>query len=176
MASKNLISLAKGKKPDAPVKKPVEKKVEAKKLTPAEERDLKAKETVKNLLDGVDLTPPKNEEELIEIDSSPKQGVDWLEEQVGRLAEENAALKSELELSKADYAKVFDDYRRLKGGSGVVASNPEENSALKVSVIKLFNEIQANYMAMGKNFVIVPPAFLNRLVMFFPFLNDEKKF
>jgi len=29
---------------------------------------------------------------------------------------------------------------------------------------------------MGKNFVIVPPAFLNRLIMFFPFLQDEKKF
>lgn len=184
MAEKNLIKIAKGngngKKPAVTAKKPAEKKVVETKLSPDQERNLKAKQTVEKLLEKVDLditSPKKDNEELIELDSGPKSGVEWLEEQIGRLSEENSALKSELELSKADYAKVFDEYRRLKGGGGgVVLSNPDENSTLKVSVIKLFNEIQANYVAMGKNFVIVPPAFLNRLVMFFPFLQDEKKF
>ncbi len=180
MAEKNLIRIAKGngngKKPAVTAKKPAEKKVVEEKPTPAELRDKKAKEAVKNLLDGVDLTPPKKDEELIELESGPKSGVEWLEEQMGRLSEENSALKSELELAKVDYSKMFDEYRKLKGGGGVVLSNPDENSALKVGVIKLFNEIQANYLAMGKNFVIVPPAFLNRLIMFFPFLQDEKKF
>ena len=183
MAEKNLIKIAKGnsngKKPAVTAKKPVEKKVVENKLTADQERNLKAKQTVEKLLEKVDLdiTSSKKDEELIELDSGPKSGVEWLEEQIGRLSEENSALKSELELSKADYAKMFDDYRRLKGGGeSVVLSNPDENSALKVGVIKLFNEIQANYLAMGKNFVIVPPAFLNRLIMFFPFLQDEKKF
>ena len=47
---------------------------------------------------------------------------------------------------------------------------------------KLFNEIQDNYISMynpatGKSgLVIAPIAFMNRLIMFFPFLESEKKY
>ena len=54
---------------------------------------------------------------------------------------------------------------------------------IKNSVVKLFNEIQENYFSMGKNphtgqpnLIIPPIAFMNRMIQFFPFLDNEKKF
>jgi hypothetical protein len=175
MAKQNLVKLAKGNAGKTTTAKPKTTKAPAKKaekpLTPAQERDLKAKQKVEELLQDVELTP-KKDEELLEVESEPIKGVDWLEEQVTTLSDENTRLKGELTVAKRDYEKLFAEFQKVKTG-GVSVS---DDSALKVNIIKLFNEIQANHMALGRNFVIVPPAFLNRLIMFFPFLNDEKKF
>jgi len=179
MANKNLVKLAKGsgnKTKTSTTKKSTEKKVVEKPLTSAEERDIKAKQKVQELLEGVPHTSLKNDE-IFEIESEGNEkSVEWLGEQVSKLSENNEKLKSELVLTKEDYLKILTDYQKLKQGGDVILSDTASDTALKVSIIKLFSEIQANYIALGKNFVIVPPAFLNRLIMFFPFLASEKRF
>ncbi len=185
MAKGNLMSLAKKgneKKNDPKAKKNEEKKEtkEVVVLSPEEERDLKAKEKVKELLKDVDLTPDKDKnDELIQVDDEIDEpvGVEWLEEQLTLLTEQNAALKAELELAKADYAKLFAEFQRIKN-SGVVGDDKT-----KETVINLFNEIQAHYFQSGfhpttgaPNLILYPVAFMNRMIMFFPFLGQYKKF
>ncbi len=174
----NLVKLAKSdgetKKKITTVKKAT--KVE-KVLTPEEERDLKAKQKVNELLKDVDLMPKKEGEELLELDEGKEnKSVEWLEEQLVALSDANAKLKSELDVAKGDYTKLFAEFQKIKQGGDVVLSNNDVDTPLKASIVKLFNEIQANHLALGRNFVIVPPAFLNRLIMFFPFLEGEKRF
>lgn len=175
----NLVKLAKSsneiKKKTTAVKKTT--KVE-KVLTPEEERDLKAKQKVNELLKDVDLVPKKESDTLLELDEEAKEdkGIDWLEEQLTALSDENAKLKSELEVAKGDYSKLFAEFQKSKQTGEVTLSNNDIDTPTKASLVKLFNEIQANHLALGRNFVIVPPAFLNRLVMFFPFLEGEKRF
>lgn len=177
----NLVKLATGSnKKVTPVKK-AEKVVE-KKLTPEQERDIKAKETVKNLLGDVDLTLKTKSEDLFEIDTPPKEGGDimWLQEQVALLSSENQNLRNDLQVAKTDYTRIFNELQNLKGGGGLNDDN------LKKGVLTIFHEIQSNYMknpgfttqpTIGTpNFVIVPAAFLNRLIQFFPFLANEKRF
>ena len=177
-----LISMATGgtKKP---VQKEVVKKVKeiVKTLTPDEERDLKAKETVKSLLDGVDLdiTPKeKKEEELLEVDSVVSQNSDWLQEQVALLASENEILKAEAAVAKADYQRIFAENQAIKNGAGI-----QGDAELKNGILTIFHELQSQYLKNpgmtpygSPNFVIVPPAFINRLIVFFPFLAKEKRF
>lgn len=174
MAKKNLVSMAKGgtnktTKTGTTAKTTGKTK---KSLTPAKERDLKAKQKVEELLSDVELTQ-KKDGSLLEMENEPIKGVDWLEEQVSKLSEENSKLKNDLVTVKEDYNKLFSDFQKVKKGE---TPTPVPDTELKGNVVKLFDEIQANYMAMGKNFVIVPPAFLNRLITFFPFLKKQKKF
>ena len=96
------MKLAKGKKEvtKAPAVKE-EVKAPEKVLTPEEERNLKTKAKVEELLDGVKLTlePEEKKEELLEVAENEDQpkSTDWLEEQVSKLSEENDGLKSEIE-------------------------------------------------------------------------------
>lgn len=175
MAKSNLIKMATGSnKKEKPVKKSVEKKVVEKPLTPAEERDLKAKAKVDELLQGVELTI-KKEDDLLEVENETvDKNIEWFEEQLTLLSDENTKLKGELEVAKGDYGKIFAELQKKQGS--VVQSGGEVDTALKAKVIQLFTEIQANHISMGRNFVIVPAAFLNRLIMFFPFLQNEKRF
>jgi hypothetical protein len=173
-SNKSLVNLATGKKPV--VKK--EEKVTKKLLTPEEERDLKAKETVNKLLSGADLTPPKEKkDELLEVEPEVK-GNEWLQEQVSLLSSENVVLRNDLDVAKDSYARIFAENQRIKTGAGIA-----DEGVLKSQVIKLFHELQSNYINMGKdqytgdpNFRIIPGAFLNRLIQFFPFLQQEKRF
>jgi hypothetical protein len=180
MASKTdskLISLATGKKNIA---KPEPVEVVEKENTPEEERDLKAKKTVENLLKDVSLTPKKEEaeEEIFEIDNKKVENIEWLQEQLGLVTSENDLLKSDLLAAKDDYAKLLTENQRIKNGASI-----QDDGVLKSTVTKLFHELQSNYISMGKNmytgepnFRIVPGAFLNRLIVYFPFLQKEKKF
>ena len=80
----NLMKLAKGKKEvtKAPAVKE-EVKAPEKVLTPEEERNLKTKAKVEELLDGVKLTlePEEKKEELLEVAENEDQpkSTDWLE-------------------------------------------------------------------------------------------------
>ena len=78
-SNKSLVNLALGGNKKATPAKKKEVVVE-KKLSPEEERDLKAKETVKNLLDGaeINLTPKPKEEDLLEVDETQVKSADWL--------------------------------------------------------------------------------------------------
>lgn len=177
-----LISMATGgtKKP---VQKEVVKKVKeiVKTLTPEEERDIKAKETVKSLLDGVelDIVPKeKKEDELLEVDSSTTQNSEWLQEQVALLASENELLKHDFAVAKSDYQRIFAENQAVKSSAGIQSDDDMKNGLLTV-----FHELQSQYMKNPgftpygtPNFVIVPAAFINRLIVFFPFLAKEKRF
>lgn len=178
----NLVKLATGTKKTAQKEVVKKEKVVEKILTPEEKRDLKAKETVKSLLTGVDLEiKDKSKEELLEIDTAPisdDKGDMWLQEQVSLLSSENVNLRNELDVAKDSYAKIFAENQHIKGNAGTT-----NDGEIKGQVIKLFHELQANYMNMGKdqytgepNFRIVPGSFLNRLILFFPFLQQEKRF
>lgn len=175
---KNLVNLAKsGKK--STVKKIVKKqpvKKNVKKLNDDEKRDIKAKETVAKLLEEspiITLDPKINEQTVPKEDLIPTiKGVDWLEDQVSLLTEKNNKLTVDLELAKSDYQKLLMN----KGGN--VGSDD-----LKVGLLKLFDELQENYIRMGVNpqtgignFTIYNPGFLNRLMKFFPFLVEMKRF
>ncbi len=176
MAGKNLLKLAKGAKKPAPVKKVSEKVIEKPKSL-AEERDIKAKQKVEELLQDVPLVIEKKEE-LLEVDNIQENvSVEWLEEQITLLSEKNEALKAELEVSKADYIKLFSDFQQVKNGG---VSN---NDAVTLKVIELFNELQENHIKLGTdsrtgigNFRIYCPGFLNRMILFFPFLANEKRY
>jgi len=183
MKENKLMSLAKGaKKAVVPVVKKVEVKKVVKKTTPEEERDLKAKETVAKLLEDIPLNPNEKvkEQEKSEVASSTQLNDNsWLQEQVEALSSEMELLRTELGEAKENYAKIFAENQRLKNGSNssdVMDSNVVDDSALKQTVVRIFNELQQQHLKLGRNFVIVPPAFMNRLIMFFPFLEGEKKF
>jgi len=193
MAKTSLVNLAKGngKKP-VPATKPVVKEVVEKKLTPTEERDLKAKERdlkakqkVEELLEGVPMTPTEMEkkEAVLELDETVQaevQGTDWLTETVSALTAENQLLHAEMETAKLSYEKIYNENQRLKSGVGIV-----DDGALKAKVVNLFNELQFNYSKSPgmspvypgiPNFVIHPVAFMERMIMFFPFLANEKRY
>jgi len=180
-STKQLVNLAKGvTKKSTPVKKEVVPEVV---LTKEEERNLKAKETVKELLSDseVDLTfTSKPKEDLLEVDDDQEPtGSDiWLQEQVAALTSENQLLKGELEVMKVDFQKMFNENQRIKNGAGL-----QNDGELKNGILTIFHEIQSNYLKNPgltpygtPNFVIVPPAFLNRLIVYFPFLQSEKRF
>jgi hypothetical protein len=176
----NLVKMAKtvGKKANV-AEKPVEEVVEKPK-TAEEERDLKAKAKVEELLQGVDLslTKENKEEELLEVESVDNKSTEWLEEQISLLSGQVETLRSELAQSKDDYAKVFALYQQIKSGAGV-----QDDGDVKQNAIKLFVELQNAHLSMGfnpqthaPNLIIAPIAFMNKLIVFFPFLAQYKKF
>ena len=184
MAKTNLMKLAKGDKPKLqPVKKAtIEKKVvKEKPLSLEQERDLKAKAKVDELLQHVDLIP-KTQDELLEVEPENEiKGTEWLEEQVSKLSEENEKLRSEATLAKEDYERLFIELQNIKGGG--LPYNNSNDGLLKVKVAQLFNELQSAYFSNGMNpntgepnLIIFPVAFMNRLILFFPFLQNEKRF
>jgi hypothetical protein len=183
MRKKNLIDLAKSstttaKKPitkKTVIKKPIEKK-----LTSEEERKLKALETVNKLLEDSPITNLNKKEELLEINQTPVEepkGIEWLEEQVTLLSEKNEALSAELTLSKEDYKRLMIDVQQ-----GRINTIDGSDGDIKIAVLQLFNELQENHIKLGVNqegignFRIYCPGFLNRMIKFFPFLEEVKRY
>lgn len=137
----------------------------------------KVKEIANDLLKDIPLTVDEHMNNATEMviesseinDKKSQSNSEWLEEQVGLLTDQVQELRKQL----ADKNEEFDNL--LKGGN-------HSDSQLKDTVIRLFSEIQTNYLSMGKNpvtkqpnLVIPPLAFMNRMVLFFPFLNEIKK-
>jgi len=163
---KDVIGIAKSSKSTRkPAARKTTRKPATKKLTPEQERDLKAKQKVEELLEDVELTPKKDDLlEFVEEEKQEPKGVEWLEEQLEVLSKRNQELEAE--------------NQQLKEG-GVVPSDE-----VKDAVVRLFDELQSNYLKMGPhpnipnrgNFTIFTPGFLNRMIKFFPFLVDHKKY
>jgi len=187
MAKTDVINLAKSgkataKKPAA--RKPAAKKPAARKRKPAvkeptaeEIRDQKAKETIEKLLEDSPITTlDKKEEDLLILDETPEEepkGVEWLEEQVGLLSQKNEAITAELKV-------ISIENEQLRGGVVPTTTNDGE---VKGVVIKLFDELQTQLINRGvnpntgnPNFVIHTVAFMNRLIKFFPFLEQMKRY
>lgn len=167
---KNLTSLAKGNKGKAVAKTTVVKKAEEIKKT-TDDRDLKVKQKVEELLQDIKLT--KEEKVEVKESSEMKRGADWLIEQIDVLTERNAVLEKEAEEARENYKKIYE----------TMQNKPQPtNSNTDAKVLELFDELQTNYVKMGigpggrPNFVVNFPAFLNRMIMFFPFLENYKKF
>lgn len=175
---KNVVGIAKAKSPKKSTarkpaaKKAVRRKPAAKKpesvLTPEEQRDAKAKATVNELLQDVDLRLEKKDE-LLELDETPEtpvagsQSVKWLEEQL---------------VLQASKIKNLEMQLAATGGASIVIDNK-----IKEAAIDLFEELQTNHLKMGVdpqskigNFRIYCPGFLNRMIKFFPFLEEFKKY
>lgn len=168
--AKNLAGIAKKSGTTTPKKtaarkpaarKPAAKKPVEKKLSAVEERDLKAKARVEELLQDSLVTTLKNKDELLELDeTSPvveEQGIEWLQEQVGLQATLIETLRRELAEAKSNVPAGSDD-------------------GTKKALITLFNELQENHKKAGNNFIIYPVAFMNRMTKFFPFLVKEKRY
>lgn len=181
MAKKNdVVGLAKTTKKPAVKKsvakrttrKPVAKKPVEKKLSLEEERDLKAKAKVEELLQDSPIVTLDKSEDLLELEEPIKEepkGIEWLEEQVGLLTQKNEVLTAELDAIKIGNQK-------LKLG------DTSTNGEIQKVVIQVFNELQENHIKMGVdnrgigNFRIYCPGFLNRLIKFFPFLEQHKRY
>lgn len=197
MTKNNLIDLAKSgkeitkaakkttKKPAAKksAKKVTAKKVVVKEQTPEELRDLKAKKTVEKLLEDSPIVTLENKEKILEIEqptTDEPKGVEWLEEQVTLLTEKNNALTAEMDVVKGDFNKILLENQELKNGS-LGDSVPNDNN-VKTVVVQLFNELQDNHIKLGVdkngigNFRIYCPGFLNRMIKFFPFLEEVKRY
>jgi hypothetical protein len=171
---KNLASIARSGK-NISTFSTVTNNVTEKPKTKEEERDIKAKETVEKLLEGVELVP-KKENDTVEIETTVhKEGKEWLEEQVGLLSEQVEQLRSELGQSKEDYTKIYQELQLKKG-------NPKDllNETLVQNVVLMFNELQANLT--GRNQERTPhdivkiDYLLNQIMLLFPFTEQYRKF
>lgn len=174
----NLLKLAKkngGDNKSTTAKKSTEI-MDEKPISPTEERDMKAKQKVRELLKDVNLKP-ETKEEIFELEQEKSEkpdekSIEWLQEQVSLLSEECERLKTELKIVNENYAKIFTEYQKLKNSSTIVGNDAN----IKMNLIRIFNELQSNHLSLGNNFIIYPVAFMNRLIMFFPFLNEHKRF
>lgn len=186
---KKLTQLAKKGKPGRPAKNDSEKNqtniksttpvVEEKKiLTPEQERDLKAKQKVEELLQDVNLTPNKQEEEIVnEITptNSEVKNIEWLEEQVSRLGEQNEFLKSENDQLRLDYDKLYAETQNKKN-----SGNTLESETYVQNIISLYMELQNNLLGHNKERVSWSTAnikiLLDKLNVLFPFTEQYKKY
>ena len=175
MSTKNTVGIAKGNARKAAARKPATRKSAAKKLaaplTPEQERDLKAKQKVEELLKDSSLSEPKDD--LLVLEDEEPKGTEWLQEQLPLLTQQLEALKTELKTEQDKNAVLTKKLEDTGGGDGEVTK----------AVHMLFDELQTNYIKMGKNqttggpnLVIAPTAFLNRLIQLFPFLAKKKQF
>jgi hypothetical protein len=184
MAKESLFKFAKGNE------KPKKQQEKEKNLTPEEERDLKAKQMANTLLQDVKIPKigEQANDDLLEVDNnhgnsteinclSASLSVEWLTEQLSLLTVENEKLRNEIMVAKEDYAKIFAEYQRFKGTAAPV------DGEIKIKIIELFDELQNNYISMGinphtgrENFIVRFPNFLQRMILFFPFLESKRKY
>lgn len=146
-----------------------------KKTSTVENKNDLARRKVDELLSDLPIDP-KKKDGLLELDESSeitvdKQSVEWLQEQLTKLADENEKYKKEAEEAKINYKKIYDDFQKIREGKNIVTDDE-----IKQKVSTVFNELQTNYLKYGKNFVIAPVAFMNRMVMYFPFLKNQRKY
>ena len=180
----NLAKLAKGNNKKLPevVKKPqvksiIKPKVVEVKLTPEEERDIKAKQKVEELLQGVDLTinPSANVEEVVD-ENTPQSAEtnEWLEEQAGLLSDQTEILRSELAIAREDYARLYENMQNSRGGN----SNGYENETMIQNILTIYNELDSNLRgknAEGQIWTTVDIRYLlNQMNQLFPFTARYK--
>ena len=162
------------KKRGRPAKKKVEPQTTKKVEEPVETAESKIEKRVQNLLGDFDVLSPKKEAEKLEQqqkqqETQPenKNDIEWLSDELDRSTQENNELKKELNLYKEELKRVM--------GENNIDDN-RSNQIIKRQVIELFSELQTNYIKLGRNLIINPPNFINRMIKFFPFLEEYKTF
>ena len=171
----SLIGLAKGTKKTTTSPKKSVKKIEKPK-TQEEERDIKAKAKVEELLQSVELTPNKIiKEDTPVIVHEKREGIEWLEEQVTLLSEQSETLRNELAQAKDDYARLFQDFNNKKGNS-----NNMLNETIVQNILLLFSELSANASGNNPEKTIWKTVEIRYLIMqmlqLFPFTERHKRF
>lgn len=165
-------------------KKNIQKPVEKKEVVVEETTENKnIKETVSKLIEHVDLlkvnvvsnsfkgempvtsTPENNFDVIVETKDST---LAWYEEQLSEMHQKY----DEVVIEKQKLLELMDN--RALGNSTYGVSRYDDD--LKRCVIQLYLEIQDNHLNWGRNFIINPPNFLERLIELFPFLNNYRKY
>jgi hypothetical protein len=182
---KNLAHLA--KKGNSQVQTKVTPIVKSKVVEPKtieEPKIVTPKEMISNLLEDINTLTKAPVEVVIpdeiQLTTEEKEASTWLQEQVALLSEESELLRSEIRALQAENDGLRNNY----GGVHENGLNSENNdNRVASSVINLFNELQNNLISMGvnqqtgkPNLFIAPVEFLKRMIMYFPFLDNEKKF
>lgn len=157
MAKKNLAKIAKGKQ---------KKKPSSKKITPKEKAKALADELVKEAEDLIDFDVSKKPKKN-------KESIEWLQEQVSILTDTNETLTKEVAEAKNNYKKIFDELQKTK-------NNPATFKGIQQNVIKLFVELQNNFLGFNKERTKWEMAkikvILIQMIQLFPFLQQTKKF
>ena len=123
------------------------------------------------------LTPDQFKEYMLNPLAADEKVRKWcgLEQQVTELTQANEYLRNQL-------ANISPVQNSRNNNSDVILEDTESN--VKVNVVNLFLEIQTAYMNVGFNYnngipksnlIIHPEAFINRLLNFFPFLEEYRK-
>jgi len=134
-----------------------------------------AKAKVDELLQDIDVDV-KIKKDVLGIDLPTKDeisnnDVTWLQEQLSILVEKYETVSNDYSLLREEYEKMQNEFNELKK----LPQNDEVKDVVN-NVIAVFNELQTNHMKYGHNFIIYPIAFMNRLIIFFPFLSKYKKY
>jgi len=178
---KSLVNLAKSNPTPAINKKTSEPKkivVVEKSLTPEEERDLKAKQKVEELLQDVDtaLTLNNGGASVVAINEPDNTkdvtGIEWLQEQVAALSEETEQLRGELAQSRDDYTRIFDQYHNQDSSM--------LNETTKQNVLIMFHELQNNFIGNNPERTAWREAqieyLLKQMISLFPFTENYRRF
>jgi len=173
----SLISLATGKRNKKTAVTKKSPSVATKKTTTREEdRDIKAKQTVKELLEGVSLIPKDKEVFELDVEAKTPVGEDWLQEQVSLLGSENENLRIELANAKDNYAKLLAQTQQFKGDN----PNGFINETITQNILILFNELQNNLLGHNAEKTVWTtaniPHLLKKMLLMFPFTAEIKKF
>lgn len=141
--------------------------------------DTKAKQRVNQLIDDINLTTKEGDDELLELNEDNVKNLEWLQDQVSKLSEENEKLKKEAEQAKNDYKKLHTQYQELSKGSGQ-SKDLVPDSQLKNGVFDLFNEFQNNFIGNNPEKVryteIKLKHLMEKMIKRFPFLSEYRRF
>jgi len=139
-----------------------------------ESKETKTQQKIEELLKDLPQGPG---DDLLILDEGPevdKESTEWLQEQVSILTTQNEELAIQAEEATENYKKL---YNQLSGGAPI-----GDSGDVKKGVIAFFTELQANYLRMGKDqkgeskLFIAPTGFMNKLLQYFPFLQEYKRF
>ena len=179
MKKSSLVNLAKGTS-STPAKKVepvvVKKAIVEKPKTPDEERDIKARKKVAELIQSVetDFLPKTEESTIVPVQNN--DGGEWLEDQVTLLSEQAEKLREELAQSKDDYTRIYNESHNQN------YANPNNllSETVTQNILTMFKELENNVL--GNNpertcwETIDVKYLLNQMIQLFPFLEKHRRF
>ena len=133
------------------------------------EIELRAKEKVSKLLEDMPVESVVVKTDKLQ-DSKEKKTVEWMEEQIQMLTDQNAKLEAQNDQLKNDYNKLFDQYQ---------SSPSADSDHLKRGIEEIFFELDATLRGLRYGGVAYEEAkirpLLNNFMAKFPFLQNVLK-
>ncbi|MFW5847329.1 MAG: hypothetical protein ACOCVF_00220 [bacterium] len=102
--------------------------------------------------------------DAVKVTDKKDAAIIWYEEQLNEM------------YAKYDQLKKEKDKIAEEATIGFSGANSSEDKKIKEGILVLFNELQGHYMKLGENLIIHPKQFIERLIKFFPFLEQHRKF